>query len=87
MVSKTFILAAVIAYVEARFGQENVPISAISDVQGGDGGAAATIAGAAISDLLGGANSCDKVCSSTPFTHKFHTNTSLLARPRRSDFH
>lgn len=70
MVSKTFILAAVIAYVEARFGQENDPISAISDVQGGDGGAAATIAGAAISDLLGGANSCDKVyISVTPFPH------------------
>lgn len=61
MVSKVFIIAAVIAYVEARFGQEQVPIAAISDVQGGAGGAAATIAGAAISDLLGGANSCDKV--------------------------
>jgi hypothetical protein len=62
MVSKTFIIAAIIAYVEARFGQEQVPIAAISSVQGGAGGAAATIAGAAISDLLGAANSCDKVC-------------------------
>jgi hypothetical protein len=62
MVSRVFILAAVVAYVEARFGQEQVPIEAIGAVQGGDAGAASTIAGAAISDLLGGANSCDKVC-------------------------
>ncbi|USP78188.1 hypothetical protein yc1106_05462 [Curvularia clavata] len=61
MVSKAFILMAVIAYVEARFGQEQVPISAISSVQGGSAGAAATIAGAAISDLLGAANSCAKL--------------------------
>ncbi|CAI6332406.1 unnamed protein product [Periconia digitata] len=61
MVSKVFILTAIIAYVEARFGQEQVPIADISAVQGGDAGAAATIAGAAISDLLGGANSCDKL--------------------------
>jgi hypothetical protein len=71
MVSKVFILAAVIAYVEARFGQEQVPISAISAVQGGDAGAAATIAGAAISDLLGAANSCAKVRS--------HDHSSLSA--------
>jgi hypothetical protein len=61
MVSKTLIMAVVIAYVEARFGQEQVPISAISAVKGGTSGAAATIAGAAISDLLGAANSCAKV--------------------------
>lgn len=62
MVSKIFLVSAMIAYVQARFGQEQVPISAISSVQGGDPGAASTIAGAAISDLLGAANSCDKVC-------------------------
>ena len=62
MVSKAIIIAAVIAYVEARFGQEQVPIQAISAVQGGDPGAAATIAGGAISDLLGAADPCAKVC-------------------------
>ncbi|KAJ4376142.1 hypothetical protein N0V83_001423 [Neocucurbitaria cava] len=61
MVSKVFVIAAAVAYVEARFGQEQVPISAISAVQGGAPGAAATVAGAAISDLLGGANSCAKL--------------------------
>lgn len=62
MVSKAFFIMAAIAYVEARFGQEQVPIAAISAVKGGSSGEAATIAGAAISDLLGAANSCDKVC-------------------------
>lgn len=61
MVSKSFIIAAMIAYVEARFGQEQVPIAAIGAVQGGASGQAATIAGAAIGDLLGGANSCAKL--------------------------
>jgi hypothetical protein len=63
MVSKALIIAAVIAYVEARFGEENKPIGRISEVQGGEPGAAATIAGAAISTLLGGANSCDKLAT------------------------
>jgi hypothetical protein len=61
MVCKTLIIAAVIAYVEARFGQEQLPIAAIQAVQGGDAGAASTIAGATISDLLGAANACAKV--------------------------
>ncbi|KAJ4993246.1 hypothetical protein SVAN01_01221 [Stagonosporopsis vannaccii] len=61
MISKVFLITVAIAYVEARFGQENVPIAAISAIQGGDPGAAATIAGATISDLLGGANSCAKL--------------------------
>lgn len=56
----TFLASAFIpAY--ARFGQENVPIDAIQQVQGGNPGDAATIAGAAISDLLGGADACDKL--------------------------
>ncbi|KAF2709895.1 hypothetical protein K504DRAFT_490163 [Pleomassaria siparia CBS 279.74] len=59
--TKTFLVAIAIAYVEARFGQEQVPISAIGAVQGGSPGAAATVAGAAISDLLGAANSCAKL--------------------------
>ncbi|KAF2028647.1 hypothetical protein EK21DRAFT_51267, partial [Setomelanomma holmii] len=61
MVSKVILITAVIAYVEARFGQEQVPISAISAVKGGASGAAATIAGATVSDLLGAANSCAKL--------------------------
>ncbi|KAH8722754.1 hypothetical protein GQ44DRAFT_774776 [Phaeosphaeriaceae sp. PMI808] len=61
MVSKTLLVSLMIAYVQARFGQEQVPIAAISAVQGGAPGAAATIAGATISDLLGAANACAKL--------------------------
>ena len=61
MFSKAFLITMAIAYVEARFGQENLPSQAIGAVQGGSPGAAATIAGATISDLLGGANSCAKL--------------------------
>jgi hypothetical protein len=61
MFSKAFLITMAIAYVEARFGQENLPSQAIGAVQGGNPGAAATVAGATISDLLGGANSCAKL--------------------------
>jgi hypothetical protein len=84
MVSKTLLIAAVIAYVEARFGQEQVPIQAISQVQGGAGGAAATIAGAAISDLLGAANACDKVSLSSISIPRTYTD-SRPACNRRQD--
>lgn len=62
MFSKALLISLAIAYVEARFGQENLPSQAIGAVQGGNPGQAATIAGATISDLLGAANSCAKVC-------------------------
>jgi hypothetical protein len=69
MVSKVFLIAVAITYVEARFGQEQVPISAISAVKGGNPGQAATIGGAAISDLLGAASACAKVSSTSPYIH------------------
>ncbi|ETN40963.1 uncharacterized protein HMPREF1541_05243 [Cyphellophora europaea CBS 101466] len=55
------VVAALIAVAQAGFGNENIPIPAIQAVQGGEPGAAATIAGAAISDLLAGTNACDKL--------------------------
>jgi hypothetical protein len=61
MIAKTTALAALVAVAYARFGQEQVPIQAIADVQGGAPGAAQTIAGAAISDLLAATNACDKL--------------------------
>lgn len=63
MNSALFILFAV---AQARFGQEQIPIPAIAAVVGGEPGAAATIAGAAISDLLAGANACAKVGTAIP---------------------
>lgn len=61
MYSRTAALALLIAVAQARFGQEQVPIPAIAAVNGGAPGAAATIAGAAISDLLAATNACDKL--------------------------
>ncbi|KAK1913902.1 hypothetical protein P3342_007148 [Pyrenophora teres f. teres] len=79
MVSKTFILMAAIAYVEARFGQEQVPIAAIQAVQGGNPGEAATIAGAAISDLLGAASSCAKLTRADEIFTKLGGGADALA--------
>ncbi|OCL06429.1 hypothetical protein AOQ84DRAFT_378619 [Glonium stellatum] len=62
MVSRAILIAAVVAIAEARFGQEQIPIPAIQAVtSGGAPGEADTIAGAAISDLLAGANACAKL--------------------------
>jgi len=54
-------LSSSIAFTQARFNQENIPIDAIRQVQGGAPGVADTIAGAAISDLLAATNACDKL--------------------------
>ena len=49
--------------IRNSFGQEQIPIPAIAAVtSGGAPGQAATIAGAAVSDLLAEANACAKVC-------------------------
>lgn len=45
-----------------RFGQEQVPIAAITALSNrGQSGQAATLGGGAISTLLGAADPCDKV--------------------------
>ncbi|KAL3419820.1 hypothetical protein PVAG01_08318 [Phlyctema vagabunda] len=62
MYSKATLIAILAAVAEARFGQEQTPIAAISAVTSGGGpGVAATIAGGAISNLLAAANPCDKL--------------------------
>jgi hypothetical protein len=43
------------------FGQEQVPIAAISALTAGSPGEAATLAGGSVSLLLAAANPCDKV--------------------------
>jgi hypothetical protein len=62
-ISKTFILAALLAYAEARFGQEQEPVAAVQALDGsfGDPGVAATIAGSIPSALLAAASPCDKL--------------------------
>lgn len=62
MMSKSIIVAALVAYAEARFGQEQVPVSAVSALSNfGNPGEAATLAGGIPGSLLAAANPCDKV--------------------------
>ncbi|KAH8747922.1 hypothetical protein F5882DRAFT_454873 [Hyaloscypha sp. PMI_1271] len=61
MYSRTILLSVRVAIAEARFGQEQIPISAISSAPGGSSGQAQTLAGQSISTLLGAANPCAKL--------------------------
>lgn len=62
MMSKTLALALLMAYAEARFGQEQVPVAAIQALSNfGNPGEAATLAGAVPGVLLAGANACAQV--------------------------
>jgi hypothetical protein len=62
MMSKSIIVVALVAYAEARFGQEQIPVSAVQALSNfGNPGEAATLAGGIPSTLLGAANPCDKV--------------------------
>jgi hypothetical protein len=63
MYTKAVAFAILLAFAEARFGQEQIPIPAISALKDGAPGVAQTLAGGAISDLLGAANPCAKVSS------------------------
>lgn len=60
--SKYLILNFLLASVEARFSQEQVPVSKVSALSNfGNPGEAATLAGAVPGVLLAAANPCDKV--------------------------
>ena len=62
MQSKAIILAALMAFAEARFGQEGSVQSAIQALSTfGKPGDAGTLAGQTPGVLLAGANACDKV--------------------------
>ncbi|GJC84316.1 hypothetical protein ColLi_07153 [Colletotrichum liriopes] len=59
--SKLLLLSAILASVEARFGQEQTPVAAVSALQAGAPGEAATLAGGIPSTLLGAADPCAKL--------------------------
>ncbi|KAJ2894797.1 hypothetical protein MKZ38_007226 [Zalerion maritima] len=62
MFTKTFTLALLVVYAEARFGQEQIPAAAIQALGDfGNPGEAATLAGQVPSALLAGSNACDKL--------------------------
>ncbi|EFX05691.1 hypothetical protein CMQ_3760 [Grosmannia clavigera kw1407] len=62
MSSKILFLSALVAFVEARFGQEQVPVAAISALTNrGKAGDAGTLSGQVPGVLLAGANACAKL--------------------------
>lgn len=62
MQTKTLILAALVAFAEARFGQEGLVQNAVQGLSDfGNPGDSGTLAGKTTGVLLGGANACDKV--------------------------
>ncbi|PMD53404.1 uncharacterized protein K444DRAFT_571698 [Hyaloscypha bicolor E] len=61
MYTRTVLLSVLVAIAEARFGQEQIPISAISSDPGGSSGQEQTLTGQPISILLGAANPCAKL--------------------------
>lgn len=75
-----YLLALLVASATARFGQEQLPIPPIRDVtSGGAAGVAATLAGSAISDLLGAANPCDKLVKADEIIAKLGTGDDAIA--------
>lgn len=79
--------ALLVAYVEARFGQEQVPVAAIQALSDfGNPGDAGTLSGQVPGVLLAAASPCDKVC---PHDHQIqpHARTDLTfsALPGRRD--
>lgn len=60
--SKFLTIAFLLAHVEARFGQEQTPVSAVTSLSSfGQSGQAATLAGAVPGVLLAAADPCAKV--------------------------
>lgn len=90
MMSKSIIVVALMAYAEARFGQEQVPVSAVSSLSNfGNPGEAATLAGGIPGSLLAAANPCDKVGHSAVCIPHASLNTDdvVAAHPGRQDRH
>ena len=73
------IFFVLLTVAHARFGQEQVPIPAIAAVQGGQPGEAQTIAGAAVSALLAGANSCAKLQRADQIITELGTGADAVA--------
>lgn len=66
-ISKTIALLCLLAVAEARFGQEQTPVSAVNALSNfGSSGVAATLAGSIPSSLLAASNPCDKVSVTPP---------------------
>lgn len=74
--SKYLNIVFLLAFAEARFGQEQVPVSAVSSLSSfGQSGQAASLAGAVPGVLLAAANPCAKA---SPYTRKMLTRDISL---------
>jgi hypothetical protein len=83
MYTKAILLSLLAACAEARFGQENVPIAAISALtQFGQSGQAATLAGQSISFLLAAANPCGKLTQADLIVSTLGTDSAVIAAAR-----
>lgn len=71
--SQYLIVAFLLAFAEARFGQEQVPVSAVSALSSfGNPGEAGSLSGAVPGVLLAAANPCDKVCRFVSSHHMYN---------------
>ncbi|PBP22178.1 hypothetical protein BUE80_DR007025 [Diplocarpon rosae] len=83
MYSQTFMLPIFVAMSEARFGQEQIPIPAISALTAfGNSGEASTLAGQSISFLLAAANPCGKVVFTYKIVTALGTDPQVIAAAR-----
>jgi len=80
MLSKSFLIALAIAYVEARFGQEQIPVAAIQALTDfGEPGAAGTLSGQVPGSLLAGASACDKLALADEIVAQLGTDPAVIA--------
>ncbi|KAH7379758.1 hypothetical protein BKA64DRAFT_713804 [Cadophora sp. MPI-SDFR-AT-0126] len=83
MYTQALFISALVAITEARFGQEQVPIQAISDLGAfGNSGDAATLAGQSISFLLAAANPCGKLSQADKIVATLGTDPAVIAAAR-----
>ncbi|KAK2623818.1 hypothetical protein QTJ16_006999 [Diplocarpon rosae] len=83
MYSQTFMLPIFVAMSEARFGQEQIPIPAISALTAfGNSGEASTLAGQSISFLLAAANPCGKLSHADKIVTALGTDPKVIAAAR-----
>lgn len=77
---KAFIIAAIVAYVEARFDQEQIPVAAIAALSSfGQPGQAATLAGQVPGSLLAAASSCAKLELADQIVQELGTDAQVIA--------
>ncbi|KAI1774508.1 hypothetical protein F4818DRAFT_442010 [Hypoxylon cercidicola] len=79
MYTKATLISAILAVAEARFGQEQTPVSAITSLSNfGNPGEAATLAGSVPGVLLAAANPCDKLTLADKIVSTLGTDPQVI---------